>query len=226
MPARFALTLLAAMGCAISAAGCHHHLSYHDRVWNGWCGAGRAGGSSCHAGCPQKASPCGKGGRGRGRLLGKLNDYTYCANGCGDVYVGPWISDPADCCDPCDAHYGCFTGRNDCCRKWTIDPLLWILRYRKKHCVPAYGGHGIPSSGCHYVDCPHCYGCHPVVCDIGHGGEGKCECGGVVGDGIPAPQVEPGSGEVDEIPTPNIARQGRNRVADHIEPGEVTNLLE
>ena len=41
------------------------------------------------------------------------NKATHC-KGCGDIYWGEWISDPPDCCDPCD-QCGQFTGAGVCC---------------------------------------------------------------------------------------------------------------
>ena len=124
MNMKLALALLAAVGCGAIATGCHHHLSYHDRVWDGWCGDGGEYGASCGTDCTQKASCCGKGGAARPRLLSKLHNYFWCANGCGEVYVGEWISDPPDCCDPCDEYYGCWTGPNDCGQRRSFDPVL------------------------------------------------------------------------------------------------------
>jgi hypothetical protein len=41
------------------------------------------------------------------------NKATHC-RGCGEIYWGEWLSDPPDCCDPCDA-CGNFTGAGVCC---------------------------------------------------------------------------------------------------------------
>ena len=222
MYSRFALALLAACGFAISQSGCHHHLSYQDRVWNGWCGQG-----DCGTGC--KDGKCGASNKlfAGGGPLKKFNNYTFCANGCGEAYVGEWISDPPDCCDPCDKYYGCFTGADECCHKKTFDPLLRILRWKHLHCRPWYANH-VPSSGCHYVECPHVYGCHPVVCVHCSGkGCGKCcekGCGhgGVIGDYVPAEMEVPEAPTIEQqdgfpIPTPTLAGASGNRVASFAE---------
>ena len=223
MSSRLVLSLLAACSFAVVATGCHQHLSYHDRVWNGWCGS--------HVGCE---TDCGKGKGGKsstcihcGGVLRKAGSYFFCANGCGEHYVGEWISDPPDCCDPCDAYYGCFTGAGDCCDKKTFDPLLRILRWKHKHCAPWYANENIPSSGCHYVECPYVYGCHPQICATGCGGKG-CggKCGkGVVGDYVPADIVEPLPQQSDDfsIPTPTLAGAENNRVAAYVEDVEETH---
>jgi hypothetical protein len=47
-------------------------------------------------------SPCGCGSC-RGWYPGKrLVQWLTCGTGCGGVYVNEWISDPPDCCDPCE----------------------------------------------------------------------------------------------------------------------------
>ncbi len=231
MNMKIALALLAASGCVMSATGCHHHLRYDERVWNGWCGSGACD-SICDSGCgkdgckgcAQKAS-CAKCSVAHRKPLSKLHDYFWCAGGCGEVYVGEWISDPPECCDPCDAHFGCWTGHNDCCHRKIFDPVLWILKRKHKHCAPWWADHGIPSSGCHYIDCPRCHGCYPMVC--GCGGCGDCCCEEPVGDDVPVPQNPDASPHPsDAIPIPIIGGAATSdRLATQPEQGETTNLL-
>lgn len=64
---------------ALSTVGCCHPRMYH--------------GSCC--------SPAGVGPR--------IKNGISCQKGCGEVYWGDWISDPPDCCEPCDS-CGNFTG--------------------------------------------------------------------------------------------------------------------
>ena len=220
MSNQLSMGLLAACIFALLLTGCHHRLTYHDRVWNGWCGT-----HECGSGCGKGGGKCGKTSSciHVGGLRKKIASYFVCANGCGEMYVGEWISDPPDCCDPCDAYYGCFTGAGDCCNKKTFDPVLRLLRWKHKHCAPWYANEVIPSSGCHYVECPYVYGCHPSICGIGcgckkGGGKGKCGkgCGGgVVGDYVPETDPSPHQQQSEDfpIPTPTLAGAEQNRVA-------------
>jgi hypothetical protein len=228
MNLRYTFALLAACGFALSMTGCHH-LQYNDRVWNGTCNdVSYAGGctqkGSCQKSVCQKGGGCGS--SAHAPLFSKLSHYFWCADGCGEIYVGEWVSDPPDCCDPCDDYFGCYTGPNDCCCQKCYDPWLWILKLKHKHCAPAWHEHGIPTSGCHFLDCTCCYGCYPTVCGgCGKGGCGKgCgKCGGVVGDYIPYEEGfyeqdgELSPHQVDELPMPVIGDNSRNRVANHYE---------
>lgn len=47
-----------------------------------------------------------------------------CGSGCSDIYWGEWISDPPDCCDPCDQCFGQFTGPHGYCRLGPMQHLL------------------------------------------------------------------------------------------------------
>lgn len=215
MPRQHVLTLLALLGLWASAGGCHH-LTYQERVWNGW----------CDSGCGD--SNGGKGGAGRRHLFAKLDAYTHCANGCGEYYHGEWISDPPDCCDPCDAYYGCWTGGADCCHHRVIDPVLWLLKWHHRDCAPWWAGRDHPCSGCYYVDCPYSYGCHPMVCPARqYGCACGCEgCGAGTGDDAPEPDGGGSPHEVEEIPAPTLsAAPSRDRVAEQPEMQETTNLL-
>jgi hypothetical protein len=42
-----------------------------------------------------------------------LKQVLTCGGGCGEIYWGPWISDPPSGCDPCDDH-GNWVGPQDC----------------------------------------------------------------------------------------------------------------
>ncbi len=244
MNLRLTWALLLGCGLISMTTGCHHYVSYHDRVWDGWCGSSAAcdGGKGCvQKGVCQKGAcqkGCGKGGKGGGvhvPLFSKLHTYFYCGNGCGEVYVGEWISDPPDCCDPCDAYYGCYTGPADCCYKKNHDPLLWLLKKKHKHCLPSHCEHGIPSSGCHWLSCDY-YVCHPNVvcrstsgkgCDKGGCGKGSCgKCsGGIIGGYVPTSDggVSP-PGSIDAIPMPVIGANPGDRVAAHADEPQPPTL--
>ena len=213
---------------ALLLTGCHHHVSRQDRVWNGWCGS-HACGTDCDEDCG-KGAKCGKAGSyfHLGGIGKKFRNYFVCANGCGERYVGEWISDPPDCCEPCDEFYGCFTGTDGCCCKQTFDPIFGFLKWKHRHCRPWHVNESIPSSGCHYVECPFVYGCHPTVYPYCGSKGGSCKScgkgcgGGVVGDyvpdTVPAPQQE--ATEDFPIPTPTLAEAEQTRVAAYNEAEE------
>src|SRR6187455_826331 len=60
-------------------------------VWNGCCNDCGPGPCESCCDCPQQ---CG--------ILPWFYRNRICGKGCGDLYVGEWVSDPPDCCDPCD----------------------------------------------------------------------------------------------------------------------------
>ncbi len=79
------------------------------------CGACGPGPEACwpEACCPDRGPACGGschgppcGGCGAGSRCGLLRGILRClcddCNGCGEVYWGPFHSDPPDYCDPCD----------------------------------------------------------------------------------------------------------------------------
>ena len=71
--------------------------AYEQRVSSGC--------STCGTCCPDV---------GCGGFKGWLTQGATCGRGCGSVYAGEWISDPPDCCDPCNRCNGDFTG-SGCC---------------------------------------------------------------------------------------------------------------
>ena len=89
-----------------------------------WCGTqnecGPHGCDSCA--CP---SDCG--------LFSYCRWKKTCGNGCSDVYWGEWISDPPDCCDPCDQCFGQWTGPHGYCRLGPMQHLLAAL-HGYKYC--------------------------------------------------------------------------------------------
>jgi hypothetical protein len=55
---------------------------------------------------------------------------SVCRTGCGEIYWDEWLSDPPDCCDPCD-DCGNWVGPQACCRKRPMGGLwsmLWGCR--------------------------------------------------------------------------------------------------
>jgi hypothetical protein len=125
-----------------------------------WCGTenecGPHGCESCA--CP---SDCG--------LLSALKRCKTCGKGCGEIYWGEWISDPPDCCDPCDQCYGQWTGPHGYCNLGPCQRLLAALhgyKYCPKPCCnescgplcskPAMNG------------CGSCGGAGCATCGSGH----------------------------------------------------------
>jgi hypothetical protein len=127
-------------------------------AWNGAC-------NECDP-CP--GGPCGPCG-----LLPWLCRCLTGCKGCGDIYIHEWISDPPDCCDPCDNCNGQFTG-NRACNVCCLGPCQRILSalHGYSYCPAPYCGPWRP-----LFPCLGARGC-------GHGGCGGC---GVCGmDGMPA----------------------------------------
>jgi hypothetical protein len=116
-----------------------------------------------------------------------------CNKGCGEIYIGEWISDPPDCCDPCDQCTGCWTGHQGACHLGPFQRLLAAC-HGYSYCPPPCCG---PACGgfCNRG------GCEPV-CGCGDAGCASCGGGahGVVLSGGASPLV-PGHA-VEVLPTP------------------------
>jgi hypothetical protein len=129
-------------------------------VWNGCCNDCGPGPCESCCDCPQQ---CG--------ILPWFYRNRICGKGCGDLYVGEWVSDPPDCCDPCDQCHGCWTGPQGCCNLGPMQRLLAAL-------------HGY--SYCPAPDCgPVCGLCNKGCCGgggpVGYestGEPGCATCGG------------------------------------------------
>lgn len=115
-----------------------------------------------------------------------------CASGCGEIYWGPWLSDPPDQCDPCD-DCGEFVG-DRCCEPKLRQKLWWTLTGHNgasahgKGCASC-GGKGC--SSCKSGDCSSC------------GGNGCTSCGNQYRE---VPYYEPNESPVapNEAPTPEL----------------------
>lgn len=73
---------------------------------------------------PWKASQCESCGGGT------FAEKASCRTGCGEIYWDEWLSDPPDCCDPCD-DCGNWVGPQSCCRGGKLSGLwtsLWGCR--------------------------------------------------------------------------------------------------
>lgn len=106
------------------------------------------------------AGGCGSGGCGSGGC----GDGCGSCDGCGELYIDPWINHPADCCDPCDScgnHNGMSCGQ--CRSVFTGIKSLWGYR-----CADNCGG-------CESCDAGPFNTCGGGGCD------GGCsDCGGSV----------------------------------------------
>jgi hypothetical protein len=125
-------------------------------VWTGECNECGPGGCASCADC------CGDCG-----ILALMRRGLTCGKGCGEIYMGEWISDPPDCCDPCDRCHGCWTGPQGACHLGPFQRLLAACHgysYCPKPCCgPACGGlcnRGScgPVCGCGGAGCAGCDG--------------------------------------------------------------------
>ena len=99
------------------------------------------------------------------------NGSLFCGSGCGEVYVDEWLSNPPDCCDPCDGPN--FIGQNSNCQNscratcWQPGDLL-----RRFGSVLVGGRHctGAQSS----ADCGCGGGCSDGSCGGGGCSDGSC----------------------------------------------------
>lgn len=89
-------------GCDLCTSGCDSCSTGSEVVIGGGCSGGAFPGS-----CGTCASGCG--GGLSGMFLPLLSTRLACGAGCGGVYWNEWISDPPECCDPCD-NGGCWVG--------------------------------------------------------------------------------------------------------------------
>lgn len=95
------LTGLAVLLVLGSTIGC---CSLHRKTPG--CVSGACGVDGCGDCCP---GPCHHG------FLSPLEQLLSCGSGCGEVYWDEWLSDPPDCCDPCDPCGNWIGPQGDCC---------------------------------------------------------------------------------------------------------------
>jgi hypothetical protein len=184
-------------------------------VWNG-CGneCGPCPGESCSDYC------CGGGCGilGHGGLFPWLRGAWSCGRGCSEVYTDEWLSDPPDCCDPCDQCHGCFTGpQGNCC----LGPAQRVLAamHGYKYCAAPNCGPWRPIFG-------HCSPCGPHTGSCGCGDAGCSSCGGAHGahvyyDGPTAPHETPTTkGETIHTEGTSILNENWNQPRVKPEPGK------
>ncbi|WP_235908449.1 hypothetical protein [Roseiconus nitratireducens] len=136
------------------------------------------------AGCvgPMGAGCCGP------AVTGSCDGQCDSCTGCGELYVDPWINQPADCVDPCDA-CGNYNGQScgKCRSVFAGFKSLWGYRCG---CDP---GPVAMSDRCFAPDrCQGCdSGCDGCLAEPACGCEGPCQCGVPVEPGC---GLEPGCG--------------------------------
>lgn len=163
---------LAVAICAATGSGC---CTLHD----GSCGAGMLSAllhppawyGECNECGPAPVAACGE-ACGPGGLIPWLRRQLICGHGCGEIYLGEWISDPPDCADPCDTCHGQWTGPGGVCRLGPFQRILAGL-HGYRYCPPPYCGPWCPIFPRHGWR-----GCGPIAnCDA-CGGAGCATCGG------------------------------------------------
>ncbi len=104
-------------GCATLEVPYHapNHVGGWDPVFGDCHGFGTCGGDGC------TADGCGNHFEGH-TPASYLRHQLTCGAGCGEIYWGPWFSDPPDACDPCDDH-GNWVGPR-CCKP-KLRQRLW-----------------------------------------------------------------------------------------------------
>lgn len=114
------------------------------------------------AGCCVGPLACGPGGAFGPIGLNTCDGCGECG-GCGELYIDPWINEPADCCDPCD-RCGNYNGQScgKCRSVFSGFASLWGYR-----CDP-------PCDGCGVAGCGG--GCDAIPVDAGCGLEPACGC--------------------------------------------------
>lgn len=144
---RFAFLLLGVLAMATSGccgpAGCGIGCS----TGCGDCGSASISGCGCGSG--QCSAP-----RGGGPLAAMRNARRsmICGSGCGEAYIGEWISTPPDCCDPCcdDQFVGGAVKARPFCRQ--RGALLRGL-YGSRNCS---GNESSAACGCGDTSCDVC----------------------------------------------------------------------
>ena len=155
-----------------------------------------------------------------------LGDGCGKCDGCGELYVDPWINHPPDCCDPCDT-CGNYNGQScgKCRSVFAGVRTLWGYRCDDGSCTSGGcdGGACDASCGCDQVSCgseqpcgPSCGGCdacagHDASCGL----ETSCGLELLPGEAISATPMEPaptvGNGVVRVLPSPSSTTVGPNR---------------
>jgi hypothetical protein len=113
-------------------------------------------------------SPCG------GGLKYWLNGRCFCGQSCCDRYWGEWVSDPPDCCDPCN-QCGNFVGPR-CCGPGPLRRLWYAISCTG--CCNSCGGSGCDICGGGYAPGYSGSAGYNGYASQGHGGCSTCGGGG------------------------------------------------
>jgi hypothetical protein len=146
--------------CAIrnphdSCGDCTWGPCFRPIIWRGEC-------HECGPGPGQTCADC----SGECGILPALRRGLTCGKGCGEIYISEWISDPPDCCDPCD-QCGNWVGPNAGCNPGPLKRVLSAL-HGYRYCPPPDCG---PVCGlCPRGTCGPVCGCGGEVLggEIGH----------------------------------------------------------
>ena len=128
--------------------------------------------------------------------LRQLRKNIVCGSGCGEVYVGEWISTPPDCSDPCCGDQ--FVGGATPCRPGCWEPGLLLRNlYGGRFCDGALGD---------------CCDCGVTGCDGGCHNDGTWIEEGTVPSESPTPAARP----AENIPNPDQAQRQRRPATDNL----------
>ncbi|MFN0017382.1 MAG: hypothetical protein ACKVP0_03920 [Pirellulaceae bacterium] len=157
-----------------------------------------------------------------GGIKGWLHNRATGCQGCSDVYWGEWISDPPDCCDPCD-QCGGFSGSGGTCCKPNCLARLARIFHGERFCPDDCGSCNIlPRLGCNLCGGSGCDSC----CGGAYGDdgghvihEGGAHRGSVLNENWdPAPSPKPTPGKpIHKANTPHSIKVGASRM-----PGAAT----
>ncbi len=155
-----------------------------------WDGCGNECGPNACQGCGDYCCGGGCGPLSQG-LFPWLGGLWTCGRGCSEIYCDEWVSDPPDCCDPCDQCYGSYTGRGGgyCC----LGPCQRLLAamHGYRYCGPPNSGPWRPIFG-------HCgqggaCGCGDPACGCGGGAPHGADVyydGPIIASGAPVPTTQ------------------------------------
>ncbi|MCE9526681.1 MAG: hypothetical protein K8R36_11575 [Planctomycetales bacterium] len=224
MISRSALLVCASV---LLASGC----CCQDRCGGGGCGLGGCGRGSlfcqpyeqrmANTNSYECGTCCKPVGCDNGGIKGWLHNQATGCQGCSDVYWGEWISDPPDCCDPCD-QCGGFSGNGGCGCKPRILPRLARIFNGYRYCPDDCGSCNIlPRLGCNLCGGAGCDSCGGGYSDGGgrviH--QGGAPHGSVLDENWdPAPSPKPTPGKpIHKADTPHSIKVGAGRM-----PGAAT----
>jgi hypothetical protein len=149
-----------------------------------------------------------------GGIKGWLNSQATGCKGCGDMYWGEWVSDPPDCCDPCNK-CGDYTGNGGTCCKPNCLARLSRLFNGHRYCPGVCGDIcGVPLLGCNRCGGAGCDACGGQVGHAGQEIRGDATPRRVLDqnwDPAPSPLPTPGK-PIHKASTPSNSKVGSGRM--------------